>query len=80
MTGWAERKADADREWRMERATAERVPCPWCAASVGESCVSKYTGQVLRKAPAHWQRVKAAVERPDWTGEASQAAAEETQG
>lgn len=76
MTSWAEQQASADAEWRMERLTAERVPCPWCAAAVGESCVSKYTGRVLAKAPAHWQRLKSALDGAGW----DQAAAEETQG
>ncbi len=56
MTAWSGRQAAADVEWRMEREQAQRVPCPRCNAGLGETCVNTYTGQLLEKAPAHWQR------------------------
>lgn len=60
MTSWAERQEQADREWRMERANAEQVTCPWCLAEPGVTCVNSVTGEQMRKVPAHWQRLHAA--------------------
>jgi hypothetical protein len=65
MSGWAERRRDADAEWRLERAEAERAACPWCQQPAGRTCVNKYTGEVLAKAPAHWQRTVSASELDD---------------
>lgn len=75
MTAWSGRQAAADVEWRMEREQAQRVPCPRCNAGLGETCVNTYTGQLLEKAPAHWQRLYAVEHRADLD-----TAAEETQG
>lgn len=59
MTGWVERQRDADATWRHERLTAETVACPWCHAQPGETCVNSLTGEVMRRVPAHWQRLYA---------------------
>jgi hypothetical protein len=47
----------------MERARAEQVACPWCQQSPGQTCRNSVTGQLLKKVPAHWQRLYA-VDHP----------------
>jgi hypothetical protein len=70
VTTWAERRRDADSEWRMERFTAESVACPRCLAvpradgapdRPDQHCRNAITGLELR-APAHDARIRAARE------------------
>lgn len=71
MTSWAERRREEGLHLDYLRQEAERVLCPECQAAVGQHCRNVNDGGPLGKAP-HLKRIKAA--------EASQAAAEETQG
>jgi len=60
VTSWAEQHRDADANWRWVRQQAEQVVCPRCHAEPGVTCRNPGTGLVFKKAPAHWQRFKAA--------------------
>lgn len=66
MTTWAEGRRDEDMTWRWVRSQAELVPCPRCEEPVGSTCRNPATAEVFKRAPAHWQRIKAAeqVEAP----------------
>lgn len=71
MTSWAERRREEGLHLDYLRQESEQVPCPECAAAVGERCQNVNDGGPLGKAP-HLKRIKAAEL-------AGQAAAEETQ-
>lgn len=60
MTSWAERRRDADVNWRWVRDQAEQVACPRCEVLAGVTCRNPGTGEVFKRAPAHWQRIRAA--------------------
>lgn len=62
MTAWAERRRDAALEKDNERLEAERFTCPECEAAPGETCRNVHDGQPLGKLPAHWRRIKAALD------------------
>jgi len=47
-------------ERREQRLLAESVPCPYCHAAIGEPCVNRASGEVLRRLPAHLPRLQAA--------------------
>lgn len=48
----------ADFESAVEHALT--VACPWCWQPVGARCVYPGTDEPLHRAPAHWQRIRAA--------------------
>ena len=50
----------AHMERREQRLLAESVPCPYCHAAIGEPCVNRASGEVLRRLPAHLPRLQAA--------------------
>lgn len=47
-------------QMREERQIAESVPCSYCGAKAGETCVNPFTDEPLAKLPAHLARLRAA--------------------
>ncbi len=47
-------------QMREERAIAESVPCDYCGAEVGQTCVNPIDDEPLKRLPAHLVRLRAA--------------------
>lgn len=62
MTEFARRREEAALESDNDRHEFQRVACPECDAEPGKPCRDVHNGQPLGKLPAHWRRVKAALE------------------
>lgn len=59
-------RIDRFANFHMLREDALAVTCPQCAAAVGQLCINPITGEPIR-APAHWQRIRAAKQHPEET-------------
>lgn len=58
--GYASGPGRAWQLMREERQIAESVPCDYCGAEVGRTCVNPLTDKPLAKLPAHLERLRAA--------------------
>jgi hypothetical protein len=54
------RRLDELADFESAREHALTVDCPWCAAPPGARCVYPGSNLPLLRAPAHWQRIRAA--------------------
>jgi hypothetical protein len=70
-SAWELRYLDELADFESTREHALTVACPRCAAPPGERCVYPDTDVPLHRAPAHWQRIRAA-DRPDSTTDPEQ--------